>query len=83
MLLSGGLVLGQAISSSGLLAIMANRLAELVENSNEWVVLMVISALVSQICSLLHLLYGCLETSFHIPWLRLSYFQYFSMNIYK
>jgi len=40
MLLAGGLALGNAIESSGLLAIIANSIADLVKDSNEWTVLM-------------------------------------------
>jgi len=40
MLLSGGLALGDAIETSGLLQIMADALAALVKDSNEWLVLL-------------------------------------------
>jgi di/tricarboxylate transporter len=42
MLLAGGIALGEGIQSSGLLSIMANSLAEAVQHSSLWVVLLVI-----------------------------------------
>lgn len=41
MLLAGGIALGDAISSSGLLGLMADRLSKLVAHSNHWVALLV------------------------------------------
>jgi len=46
MLLAGGLALGDAIQSSGLLAIIAKHLAEAVSNSSHWVVLLTFASFI-------------------------------------
>lgn len=46
MLLAGGIALGEGIQSSGLLAIMANSLADAVKHSSLWVVLVTFASFI-------------------------------------